>query len=132
MESSSVAALIAAAIFVGVGLQAWMSWLEHKRRTQALDVIKAAIEAGREPPQQLYDQLEPEPYASFGLSKRPWGEAIMFAALAIGFWIACVMADAGDQRDRFMLVAAVMSAAAAGCAALAIFRPGQRKSDDRP
>lgn len=132
MESSSVAALIAAAIFVGVGLQAWMSWLEHKRRTQALDVIRASLEAGREPPQQLYDQLEPAPYANLGLSKRPWGEAIMFATLAIGFWIAFGIADAGDQRDRFMIVAAVMSAAAAGCAALAIFRPGQRKSDDRP
>ncbi len=131
MENSGVAALIAAAILVGVGMQAWVSWLDHKRRTQALDVIKAALEAGREPPQQLYDQLEPEPYASLGLSRRPWGEALMFATLAIGFWIAFGVAEAGDERDRFMLVAAVMSAAALGCAALAIFRPGQRKSDDR-
>lgn len=130
MESTTVAAFIFGAVAVGMGAQAWVSWLEHKRRTKTLDVIKAALEAGREPPQQLYDQLESEPYANLGLSKRPWGEAILFATLAIGFWVAVGFADASDQRDRFVLVAAVMSAASAGCLALAVFRPGQRKHDD--
>jgi hypothetical protein len=131
MESTIVAAFLFGAVAVALVAQAWVSWLEHQRRSKALDVIKAAIEAGREPPQQLFDQLEPEPYANLGLSKRPWGEGVLFATLAIGFWVASGLADAGDQRDKFMLVAAVMSAAAAGCFALAIFRPGQRKHDDR-
>lgn len=131
MESTTVAAFIFGAVAVGMGAQAWVSWLEHRRRTKALDVIKAAIEAGREPPQQLYDQLEAEPYANMGLSKRPWGEAILFGTLALGFWIAFGVADGGGQREKYLLVAAVMSAASAGCLALAIFRPGQRKHDDR-
>ena len=131
MESTMVAVFLFGAVFVGMAAQAWVSWLEHQRRSKTLDVIKAALEAGREPPQQLYDQLEPEPYSNLGLSKRPWGEAILFATLAIGFWIAFGVADAGDQRDKYLLVAGVMSAAAIGCAALAIFRPGQRKHDDK-
>ncbi len=131
MDSALVAAALFGAVVVGVGAQAWTSWLEHKRRSRVLDVIKAAYEAGREPPPRLYDQLEPEPYASLGLSKRPWGEALLFAALGIGFWVAVGMADDGGTRDRYMLVAAVMSVAALGCAALAIFRPGQRKHDDQ-
>jgi hypothetical protein len=130
MDRTWVALFIFAAVTVGMLGQAWASWLDHKRRDKALDVIKAAMEAGREPPPQLYEQLESEPYASMGMSKRPWGEAIVFGAVAIGFWVAYAMADDGDARQKAMFVAALMSAFSVGCVALAIFRPGQNKRDD--
>lgn len=129
MDRWMVAALIFAAIAVGVVAQAWTSWLEHKRRLKALDVIKSAIEAGREAPPQLYEQLEADPMAQMGLSKRPWGEAFVFGAVGVGFWIALAFADPGDNRDKFVLVASIMTAACVGCLALAAFR--SRKRDDK-
>lgn len=130
MEREMVAAFILAAVVIGVSAQAWVSWLDHKRRTKTLDVIKSAMEAGREPPRELYAQLEAGPYASLGLSNRPWGEAAVFAAVAIGFWIAFGAQPEGDQREKLLFVAAFMSAMSIGCAALALFRPGQRRRDD--
>lgn len=127
-ERWMVAAFIFLAVSVGVIAQGWVSWLEHQRRTKTLDVIKAAIEAGREPPPQLYEQLETDPMQQMGLSKKPWGEGFMFAALAAGFWIAVAAGDAED-RNKFLLVAGVMSAAAVFCFGLAAFR-SQRKRDD--
>jgi len=128
MERDFVVFLIFAAVIIGVGGQAWVSWLDHKRRVQALDVIKAAIEAGREPPAQLYEQIAPNPFSSIGLSRRPWAEAVLFAAVAIGFWIA-FGASAGEDREKYLLVASIMSASSVGCFALAMFRPGQRRDD---
>jgi len=130
MDRWEVAVLILAAVVVGMGSQAWVSWLDHQRRTKALDIIKAAIEAGREPPKQIYEQLEPNAYASMGFSKRPWAEAVVFGAVGAGFWIMFGLAEPGDQRDKAMLVAAIMSAFSVGCLALAIFTPGQKPRDD--
>lgn len=105
---------------IGAG---WAQLLEHKRRKQAMDVIKAAMEAGREPPQIVYDQL--------GQSgqKPPWSEVVVFTALGFGFWIAFANAD-GDSRTGFLVVAATMTVTALGCLALAIMRPGGRGKDD--
>jgi len=126
MENWSVAAFIFAAVAVGMIAQGWVSWLEHKRRTQALDIIKATIEAGREPPQQLYDQLqkadEPKP---------PWSEVVIFAALAFGFWLAVIYGD-NSHRTAFIIIAATMTVTSIGCLVLAIARPGSnRRSDDK-
>lgn len=131
MDRMTVALFVFAAIAVGMIGQAWASWLDHKRREKTLDVIKAALDAGKEPPPQLYAQLEAEPMAGLGLSKRPWTEAVIFGAVAIGFWIAYAMADEGGDRDRALFVAAFMSAFSLGCLALALFRPGQNNRDDR-
>ncbi|HRO04694.1 MAG TPA: DUF6249 domain-containing protein [Terricaulis sp.] len=130
MDRWEVAALILAAIVVGMGSQAWVSWLDHQRRSKALDVIKAAIEAGREPPKQIYEQLEVNAYASMGFSKRPWAEAVVFGAVGAGFWIMFAMSEPGDGREKMMLVAALMSAFSVGCVALAVFAPGQKPNDD--
>lgn len=131
MDRTIVALIIFAAIAIGVAAQAWVSWLDHQRRTKALDVIKAALEAGKEPPPQLYEQLEQNPYGSMGMSKRPWGEAVIFGAVAAGFWIMFGFAEPGDAREKMMLVASIMSAFAAGCLALAMFTPGQKRDDGR-
>lgn len=130
MDRWEVAALILAAVVVGMGSQAWVSWLDHKRRSKALDVIKAAIEAGREPPKQLFEQLESNAYASVGFSKRPWAEAVIFGAVGAGFWIMFGVTEPGEARDKFLFVAAIMSAVSIGCVALAMFTPGQRPHDE--
>ncbi|HRK63849.1 MAG TPA: hypothetical protein PLN53_05595 [Terricaulis sp.] len=130
MDRWEVAALILVAVVIGIGGQAWVSWLDHQRRSKALDVIKAAIEAGKEPPKQIYEQLEANHYANMGFSKRPWAEAVIFGAVGVGFWVMFGLAEPGDQRDKMMFVAAIMSAFSIGCVALAIFAPGQKPRDD--
>ena len=57
MQGWVVAALIFAAVAIAMAAQAWASWLEHKQRMRALDVIKAAVDAGKEPPPALYENL---------------------------------------------------------------------------
>lgn len=130
MDRTMVAAFIFAAIAVGVIAQGWVSWLDHQRRSKALDVIKAALEAGKEPPKELYAQLESSSgMGEMGLSKRPWTEAVIFGAMGIAFWIVYAMNAGEDARDKYLLVAAIMSATSLGCFALAFFR-SQKPNDD--
>jgi hypothetical protein len=91
-----------------------------------MDVIKAALEAGKEPPAIVYDQI-----AKAGQSKPPWSEVVVFSALGFGFWIAYAQA-APDDKLPFLVVAASMTVTALGCLALAIMRPdrGRDKDDD--
>jgi len=119
-----VALFIFAAITVSMIGAGWAQWLEHKRRTQAMDVIKAALEAGKEPPAIVYEQIN-----KAGQSKPPWSEVVIFSALGFGFWIAFANADA-DSRTAFLVVASTMTVTALGCLALAIMRPGGGKDDE--
>lgn len=119
-----VAAFIFGAVAVAMLGAGWSQWLEHKRRSQAMDVIKAAIEAGREAPPMVYDQLK-----KAGEAKPPWGEVVVFSALGFGFWIAFANA-ADEERTAFMVVAATMTVTALGCLALAIMRPDRGSKDD--
>lgn len=123
LSQGAVAAFILVAVTIAMIGQAFVSLLEHQRRKMAMEVIKAAIEAGREPPQQLYDQLSKADQA-----KAPWSEVILFGALAFGFWIAFAQTD-GDKRAAFLVVAATMTVSAVGCLGLAIMRPGRRNDD---
>lgn len=109
-----------AVTMIGAG---WAQLLEHNRRKQAMEVIKAAMEAGREPPQIVYDQLK-----AANTQKPPWSEVVVFTALGFGFWIAFANAD-GDNRTAFLVVAATMTVTAIGCLALAIMRPGGKDDD---
>lgn len=121
MERWLVAMFILVAVAIGMGAQAWVSWLEHKRRTQAMEIIKAAIEAGREPPALIYEQLQKaEPLeSSMWFPKKPWGEALLFAAVGAGFWVAYL---GGERELRYLIVATIMSVVALGCLALALLR----------
>ncbi len=119
-----VAAFICVAVAIAMLGAGWSQWLEHKRRSQAMDVIKAAIEAGRDAPPMVYEQL-----AKAGESKPPWGEVVIFSALGFGFWIA-VANSADEERTAFMVVAATMTVTALGCLALAIMRPDRGREDD--
>jgi hypothetical protein len=124
LERWMVAAFIFASVSVGMLGAGWAQWLEHKRRTQAMDVIKAALEAGKEPPAIVYEQIN-----KAGQSKPPWGEVIVFSALGFGFWIAYGNAAAEDKTP-FMVVAATMTVTALACLALAIMRPDRNGKDD--
>ncbi len=129
MDRLEIVLLVVGLVLLAAAQQTWTSWLEHQRRTKALDVIKAAYEAGRDPPRELFEEFEAEPYAMFGLSKRPWAEAIVFGAVGGAFWIAYAMGAGDDRQQTFLLVAALMTLFAIVCAVLAFFRPGQRPRD---
>lgn len=124
LEKWMVAAFIFGAVTVGMLGAGWAQWLEHKGRSQAMDVIKAALEAGKEPPAIVYEQIN-----RVGRSKPPWGEVVVFSALGFGFWIAYANAEA-DDKTAFLVVAATMTVTALGCLALAIMRPGDGGKDD--
>ncbi|MBL8548199.1 MAG: hypothetical protein JNL81_17185 [Hyphomonadaceae bacterium] len=126
IERWMVAAFIFASISVGMLGAGWAQWLEHKRRSQAMEVIKAALEAGKEPPALIYDQIK-----DTGQSKPPWGEVVAFSALGFGFWMAYANA-AADDKTPFLVIAATMTVTALGCLALAIMRPdrGGGKDDE--
>jgi hypothetical protein len=124
MENWMVALFIFGAVTVAMLAAAWSQFLEHKRRSQAMDVIKAAIEAGREPPPALYEQI-----TKAGESKPPWTEVVVFTALGFGFWIAYAQA-APDDKAPFLVVAASMTVTALGCLALAIMRPDRSRDKD--
>src|SRR5690606_16272442 len=120
-----VALFIFGAVTVSMLGAGWSQWLEHQRRSQAMDVIKAALEAGKEPPAIVYDQIN-----KANQTKPPWGEVVVFSALGFGFWIAFANAD-GEDKTAFMVIAATMTVTALGCLALAIMRPGSGgKNDD--
>lgn len=124
LENWMVAAFIFATISIGMLGAGWAQWLEHKRRSQAMDVIKAAIEADKEPPAIVYEQID-----KAGQSKPPWGEVVVFTAIGFGFWIA--YADAApEDKTAYLVVAATMTVTAIGCLALAIMRPGRSGKDD--
>jgi hypothetical protein len=120
MDEWMVALLIFGAITVAMIGQGWVSLLEHQRRKQAMEVIKAAIEAGKEAPPVVYEQL-----GETGITgKPPWTEVVIFTALSFGFWIAYGTADEQGERTAFLVVAATMTVTALGCLALALLRPG--------
>ena len=124
METWQVAVFIIVVVTVSMVGAGWSQWLEHKRRSQAMDVIKAALEAGKEPPAIVYEQIN-----KANQSKPPWGEVVVFSALGFGFWIAYADA-AADEKTAFLVVAATMTVTALGCLAVAIMRPGGGGKDD--
>lgn len=123
MENWMVALFIFGAISVGMAGAGWAQWLEHKQRSQAMDIIKAALDAGKEPPPVVYEQI-----SKAGRSKPPWSEVVIFTALGFGFWIAYSQA-AGDEKTPYLVIAATMTVTALGCLALAIMRPD--RGDDK-
>jgi hypothetical protein len=119
MENWAIALFIFGAVAIGMIGQGWMSFLDHQRRTQTLELIKAMLAAGKDPPKQLYDQL-----AQGNQPKAPWSEVVIFTALSVGFWLAFIYSDAGGRRTAFFVIAASMTVTAVGCLILALTRPG--------
>lgn len=131
MEKFWIPLFIFASVTVAMLAQGWSSWLEHRRRTQILEVIRLALAAGKDPPAELYDQLRAgAPASPGGLGKPPWSEAAMFAALAFGFWLAFFLLDS-ERRVVFAVIAASMTATALGCLGLALWMSPKRIGDDQ-
>ena len=118
MENWAIGLFIFGAVAFAMIGQGWVSFLEHKRRTQTLELIKAMLAAGKDPPHQLYDQL-----THANDAKAPWSEVVVFTALSFGFWLAYANADDG-RRTAFFVIAASMTVTAVGCLALALTRRG--------
>lgn len=126
MDNAMLALFILGAVTVAMLGAGWSQYLEHQRRKQAMDIIKAAIEAGKEAPPVIYEQI-----AKAGESKPPWSEVVIFSALSFGFWIAYANAPETENSPH-LIIAATMTVTALGCLALAIMRPdrGGKSSDD--
>jgi hypothetical protein len=125
IENWMVALLIFGAVAVSMLGAGWSQWLEHRRRAQAMDIIKVALEAGKEPPPILYEQL-----TKTNKEKPPWSEFVVFTALGFGFWIAYANAEA-DRQTAFLVIASTMTVTALGCLGLALMhRGGSKDSDD--
>lgn len=126
MENTTIMLFIFGAVAIGMIGQGWVSLLEHQRRRQTLDVIKAALQAGKEPPAELYGLLKND-----SAQRAPWGEAFVFGVLAVGFWLAFALMG-GERRMAFLVIAATMTVTSLGSAAFALMRPGRSRDDERP
>jgi len=124
MDQWTVIFVIFSVVVLAMVAQGWSSLLEHNRRKQALEVIKAALGAGKEPPAIVYEQL-----ARSDQAKAPWMEALVFSSLSFGFWLAYFNTE-GDQRTAFLIIAATMTLTALACLVFALVRPGRGNNDD--
>jgi len=95
---------------------AWAQMLEYRRRAAAMEVIKAAIVAGREPPREVLNELT----GSGAGQGSQWSVVVAFTALSVGFWIAWWRTQNQEVATAFLVVAATMTVTAAGCALLAL------------
>jgi hypothetical protein len=126
MENTSIMLFIFGAVAFGMLGQGWVSFLDHQRRRQTLDIIKTAIQAGKEPPPELYALLRKD-----DAPRAPWGEAFVFGVLALGFWLA--FAFMGDERRMaFLVIAATMTVTSLGSIAFALLKSGRPHDDERP
>lgn len=111
--------VLTAVVTVAVGA-AWGQLIEHRRRSSAMEVIKAAMLADKEPPREVLDEL-----ARVGQRRAPWNEVISFTALAVGFWVAWARTGSGDESTAFLVVAVTMTVTAAGLFVLALASAGK-------
>lgn len=125
MDTWALIFVVFGAVTIAMIATGWAQLLEHNRRKQAMDIIKTAIEAGKEAPPVIYEQL-----ASASRPKAPWSEVVIFTALSIGFWIAASQ-TADDQHLAFTVVASTMTVTALGCLVLALMKPGASRNDKR-
>ena len=107
---------------------AWGQMLEARRRGSAMEVIKAAIAAGKEPPREVLDEL-----ARAGQRRPPWTEVIAFTALAVGFWVAFNRVGDEGSQTAFLVVACTMTVTALGLFVLALVsgRGSTKARDDQ-
>ncbi len=126
MNNLTIMVFIFAAVAFGMIGQGWVSLLEHQRRRQTLDVIKAALQAGREPPPELYALLKKD-----SAPRAPWGEAFVFGVLAVGFLLAFALLE-DERKMAFLVIGATMALTSVGSVLFALLRPGRSRNDERP
>jgi hypothetical protein len=91
-----------------------------KRSNKALEVIKTALEQGKEPAPELYRALEP---ACPEKTDQRWSNVIVFSALAVGFGAAAFAAypEGGGRFQAFAIIGAAMTVTAIGSLLYALF-----------
>ncbi|MBI1186230.1 MAG: hypothetical protein GC206_02690 [Alphaproteobacteria bacterium] len=125
MSEIYLGVVVFGAVMLAAAAMGWSQWLDHRRRMKALDVIKAALERGAEPPALVYAEL-----TRGRAAKPPWSEVIVFTALAVSFWVA-YWRIGGDDAVRFMVVATAFTVTAIGCLVVALMGArGTRPTDD--
>ena len=119
--------IVLTAVLTAAGGAAWGQWLDHRRRVAVMEVIKAAMAAGKEPPREVLDEI-----VRAGQREAPWSAVIAFTALAFGFWIAWGRTGGGDESTAFLVVAVTMTVTAAGLLMLSLMSHsgGAKKSGD--
>jgi hypothetical protein len=122
--------LIAAALVLIVVLAS--SWMEHRRRMAALELIKAAYAAGKEPPPELISEiLNGGQRPAEARTGDPWGGVIVFAALGVAFTIAAagkwMQQPSADEVSVFAGVGIAMLLAAGASAVLEWSRARKEK-----
>lgn len=94
-------------VFVLAG--AFAAWLNFRRKQKLADLVKAALDAGQTPPQQLLDALVGD---RAGAARPWWRSAAPYAVLAAAFGAAAGWSEPSATRDAFLVVAACMGVAA--------------------
>lgn len=130
MDRVIIALLVCVTILTGLLSQLWVSWLEHKRRLKAMDLLKAHLDAGRTPPEELYDELAGRSRVMH--ERAPVVELVVFGAMSVAFWVGYVnsLNAGGEGNSAYLVVATAMSVATIVCLAVLVLRT-RRRSDDQ-
>lgn len=72
---------------IGVAFGFFSMWLKYKRRTATLDLIKAYLAQGKEPPQELMTGVKSWEETQHQ-GAQAWGRVITFGSLGLGFGVA--------------------------------------------
>jgi peptidoglycan/LPS O-acetylase OafA/YrhL len=87
---------------------AFAAWLEFRRKQKLADLVKASLEAGQTPPQQLLDALLGNRAST---SRQWWRAATPYAVLGLAFALAAGWSEPSPTRDAFLIVAVCMGVA---------------------
>ncbi len=108
---------------------AWMmvrTWLQHRTRREALDVVRAYAAQGRDPPAEVLKILEVRPDAGFPRRDRTiglWHRVVIFASISIGFGVLAYSNPAGSDARGTFFIAVLMGVMALGHLAIALLKP---------
>jgi hypothetical protein len=120
---ATVTIAIALAAFVGLALMGWGMWLEHRQERRVLDIVAAAIEAGREPPAELLARLAgPGGAEATGPRRRALQRlTILFLVVAAACFVASWAATEAAREQALLLAAAILGLAGVGLALVLAF-----------
>jgi hypothetical protein len=115
----------------GMAFGALNIWLTYRRSSQAMEVLKAYVASGREPPAEIIAALHVAPPASRGWPPRSvdrldpvasWSAVIPFYAIGAAFAVAAFLIGARDVRLVFVVLAVAFGISSLGLTALLLVR----------
>ncbi|NJC42094.1 hypothetical protein GGQ87_002389 [Brevundimonas alba] len=98
----------------GLGMGAWHSMANYRRKTRMLDIVRTYAEKGEQPPEALLTALnrEDDEYRD-GCRRSPahyWSLVALFGVLGVGFGVGAWSYDFQGVGWPFSIVALVMGA----------------------